>query len=341
MIAEPDARAEEVAGSPRRAPVSHAPPDSRVLPVPTTPANLHNAEQDAVAPSLARDLAQLTKLRLSSLVLVTTALGYLDVRGAAAALGTLGGALAFTGALLGTAAAAFGANALNQWAERDLDSKMMRTRNRPVPGGRMAPAFAARLGVALVISGIALLALLANPLSAALAALSAASYVLVYTPLKRVTPHAVLVGAVPGALPPVIGYVAAGGALDATALFLFAVLFLWQIPHFHAISWLWRDDYARAGYPMLAVLDTDGRRIGRSAVLHLVALFVVSLLPVLQGDGGAALFYGAAAALFGGVFVAAGVAFQRERSDANARRLFHWSLLYLPALLLALVKDTL
>lgn len=290
------------------------------------------APERVATPSRGRDLMELTKLRLSSLVLVTTALGFVDARQEFVAT-------SFLAALLGTALAAFGANALNQWAERDLDAKMVRTRNRPLPARRMAPSFAFGLGCALIVLGVAVLYVFSNTLAAALAALSALSYVLVYTPLKRTTPHATLVGAIPGALPPVIGYVAATGTIDANAAFLFAILFLWQMPHFYAISWLYRDDYGRAGYPMLAVLDRDGERTAKHALAHLIGLLILSLVPVITGD--VALFYGVAALLFGGVFTAAGVAFLKERSATNARRLFHWSLLYLPALLLALVKDTL
>jgi heme o synthase len=319
LIAEPPSTAAaEVARTVTRA------ESSREIPAAGSPAT-----------SLARDVAELTKLRLSSLVLLTTALGYANALGAND--GLFFQPFVFAAALIGTALTAFGANALNQYAERDLDAKMHRTRNRPLPADRMSPAFARALGVALGVVGLAILAAFVAPLATVLAAASFFSYVLVYTPLKRITPHSTLVGTIPGALPPVIGYAAAGGTLDLHAAFLFAVLFFWQLPHFYAISWMYRADYARAGYPMLAVQDTTGERLGRSAVMHLVLLLVVSLLPALAGE--AALFYGVAAALFGGVFLASGIAFARERDDASARRLFAWSLLYLPALLLALVKD--
>jgi protoheme IX farnesyltransferase len=312
-------------------------PDDRLV-VARDAAALVRAPAPTAAPDrgLLSDLSELTKLRLSSLVLVTTALGNLNAHGV---LGTRFDAFGFTAALVGTALTAFGANVLNQWAERDLDAKMERTRNRPLPAGRRSPAFALAFGAALGVAGVAALLAFSTTLAALLAASSFLSYVLVYTPLKRITPHAALVGTVPGALPPVIGYVAAGGALDVHAAFLFAVLFFWQLPHFYAISWIYRADYARAGYPMLAVLDATGARLGRSSVFHLVALLVVSLLPSILGN--AAFFYGAAAALFGGVFLWSGVEFARCRDEANARRLFVWSLLYLPALLLALVKDVL
>lgn len=284
-----------------------------------------------------RDLNELLKLRLSSLVLLTTALGHLNALGSGTARTFDIGS--FAAALLGTALTAFGANALNQYAERDLDARMLRTRERPLPRGRRTPRFVLTLGISLGVVGVLTLVWFSTPLAAALAAVSFLSYVLVYTPLKRTTPHATLIGTLPGALPPVIGYVAAGGSLDLHAAFLFAILFFWQLPHFYAISWLYRDDYARGGYPMLAVTDTSGARLARSAVFHLSALLVVSLLPVVFGD--AALFYGVAAALFGGVFLASGVAFLKKRDETNARRMFVWSLLYLPALLLALVKDVL
>ncbi len=325
--------------------ISQSPATS--APAPLRPAESPDARTKSRLSPL-HDLSILLKLRLSSLVLVTAALGFVDGRSviaptsASLTLETIG---AFLAAMLGTALAAFGANALNQWAERDLDAKMNRTKDRPLPAGRMAPRTAFAIGVFLVVAGVATLAVFTNALATSLAAASALIYVLLYTPLKRTTPHSTLIGTIPGALPPVIGYVAAAGSLDWNAAFLFAVLTFWQLPHFYAISRLYREDYARAGYPMLAVIDRDGRRLGRSAVVHLVLLVVVSLLPLLLRDlasiRGATIFYGSAALLFGGVFLASGIAFARKRDDASARRLFHWSLLYLPALLLALVKDTL
>jgi protoheme IX farnesyltransferase len=311
-------------------------PENRVVRGPTAaPPRLGlpaTAERDLAVRirRVAADLFELTKVRLSSLVLVTTAIGYLH---ATAGDRTLAGGVA---ALAGTALAAFGANALNQYAERDLDAIMTRTRGRPLPAGRLAPRLARDLGVALVIAGVALLAVFTTWLAAALAAFSAVSYVLLYTPLKRVSPHSTLLGAVPGALPPVIGYVAAAAPLDLEAAYLFGLLFFWQLPHFYAISWLYRDDYGRAGYPMLAVLDReDGRRVATHSVVHLAILVGLTAWPLLRG---ASPFYGAAALLFGAAFLHAAIAFRMRRGEAEARRLFRWSLLYLPAVLLALLK---
>ena len=182
-------------------------------------------------------------------------------------------------AVAGTALVAGGAAVLNQVYERDTDALMRRTRARPLPDGRVPPADARIFGLALAVGGLALLAARANCLAAALAVATLVVYLIVYTPMKRRSPLSTLVGAVPGALPPLIGWTASHGSLSLGGAALFAIVFLWQIPHFMAIAWMYRDDYGKAGFPMLPVIEPDGRRAGRQAVLYAAALLPVSLVP--------------------------------------------------------------
>jgi protoheme IX farnesyltransferase len=281
-------------------------------------------------------LLALAKPRIVMLVLVTMAAGY----AMAPVLGVVSPAAWVLGlfhALVGTALVAGGTNALNQVVERDVDALMARTARRPLPSARLevreATVFAWLIGA----SGVAYLAVLVNAVTAVLAALTLASYVFVYTPLKRRTPLSTLIGAVPGALPIVGGWTAAGGTLDTRASILFAILFLWQLPHFLALSWIYRDDYARAGLQMLSVGDADGRMTFRQAALHAAALVPISLAPAVVGMGGPVYFIGAAA-LSGGYFWAS-VAAARRPSRAGARRLFTASLIYLPSILALMIAD--
>ena len=275
----------------------------------------------------------LTKPRLNLLVLVTTIAGlYL-----AAPAGVPMAILLHT--LVGTALVAGGAAALNQVWERDTDGLMRRTRSRPVPSGRLRSIEGLWFGMLLSIGGLVELAVAVNLTSAAVAALTLASSVLVYTPLKRRTSLATLVGAVPGALPPVIGWAAATGDVTLPALVLFGIVFFWQMPHFLAIAWLYRDDYAAAGIPLLPVLEPDGRRTGRQALLYAAALWPVSLMPTLVGLAGGA--YITAATILGLMLIALSASFARERSTDAARRLFLFSIIYLPLLWGALVADRL
>jgi len=279
------------------------------------------------------DFVALTKPRLNLLVLVTTlAALYL-----AAPNGVATSVLVHT--LVGTALVAGGAAALNQVWERQTDALMARTRLRPVPAGRLRAGEALWFAVALAAAGLVELAVGVNLLCAAMAALTLASYVFVYTPLKRRTPLATLVGAVPGALPAVIGWTAAGEGITLPGLVLFGIVFFWQMPHFLAIAWLYRDDYAAAGIPLLPVVEPDGRRTGRQALLYAAALWPVSLMPTLVGLAGG--FYIVVAALLGCGLVALALRFARERSTTAARRLFLFSLVYLPLLWGALVADRL
>jgi len=237
---------------------------------------------------------------------------------------------ALVAALLGTALVAAGAAVLNQVIERDTDALMLRTRDRPLPGGRVSAFEASAFGALLSALGLGLLYWRSGPLAAAVAAVTLLTYLALYTPLKRVTPVATLVGAVPGALPPVIGWAAARGTLEGGAFVLFAIVFLWQIPHFLAIAWLYRDDYERAGFPMLPVLDREGAFTARQTVIHSLALLVTSLAAGAAGLGG--LWYLGGAFLLGVGLTLFALRLVSTRDLPAARGLFLASVLYLPAL---------
>ena len=275
------------------------------------------------------DLMELVKARLTLLVLLTTAVGfYLGAEGPVdwkALLHTV----------LGTAAAAAGAAALNQWWEYKLDAMMQRTQSRPVPAGRMPPTEALIIGAALAIFGVVYLAFLSNALSAALAAITIIIYIFAYTPLKLVSTFNTALGAVPGALPPMVGWAAARGTLNAGAWMLFAILFCWQLPHFFAIAWLYRDDYARAGFQMISSDDRTGERSASQSVFFCMVLFVVAGLPAFLGI--ATVFYLLIELILGALFIAVAMRFLKTRARSDARRLFITSIIYLPLLLGALV----
>jgi protoheme IX farnesyltransferase len=278
------------------------------------------------------DFLALTKPRLNLLVLATTLAGlYLASPADHVSL-----ALA-AHTLIGTAFVAGGAAALNQVWERKTDRLMQRTMGRPVPRGRIAVVEGAWFGVLLSALGLAQLSLGATPAAAAVAAVTLISYVLVYTPLKTRTSLATLVGAVPGALPPVIGWAAATGEITLPAIVLFGIVFFWQMPHFLAIAWMYKDDYANAGIPLLPVLEPEGQRTGRQALIYTAALWPVSVLPAVVGLAGAT--YVAVATCLGMVFIWLSLVFARDRCAENARQLFLFSITYLPLLLGALVAD--
>jgi protoheme IX farnesyltransferase len=277
------------------------------------------------------DFLALTKPRLNLLVLITTLGGLYLAAPNGVALLTL------VHTLIGTALVAGGAAALNQVWERDTDGLMRRTMYRPVPDGRVRVAEGLRFGLLLSAAGLVQLGVGVNVATAAVAALTLSSYILLYTPLKRRTWLSTLVGAFPGALPPVIGWTAATGHISVAALVLFGIVFFWQMPHFLAIAWLYREDYARAGIPLLPVLEPDGRSTGRQALLYSIVLLPVSVAPALVNLAGAA--YVAAALVLGSALVALSVRFARERSTVAARRLFLASIVYLPLLWGALVVD--
>jgi protoheme IX farnesyltransferase len=279
----------------------------------------------------ASDLAELTKPGITLMVILTSGLGFLlaEQRGMPLLL------LAAT--LLGTGLVSAGSSALNHVLERDSDARMRRTAERPLPAGRLDPDIALLFGVSLAVGGLALLALAVNLLTALLGAIALAGYVFVYTPLKKRTSLATVVGAVPGAIPPMMGWCAVRGDLELPAWVLFGILFFWQMPHFLAIAWLCREDYASGGFPMLPVIDPGGGWTGRQTILYGSALVPVSLLPSLLGLTGLVYFMGAL--FLGLVYLGFGVAFARRRSTAAARRLMFASLLYLPAVLLVMLLD--
>jgi protoheme IX farnesyltransferase len=279
------------------------------------------------------DYMELTKPRITAMVVLTSLVGFVMASPGAWTSARL------LAALVGTALVASGASALNMVLERDTDARMQRTRARPLPAGRLRAAEAVGFGIALTAGGLAVLFRLSGVLAALVASATWTLYLFVYTPLKRRTSLSTLVGAVPGALPPLIGWAAARQALDPGAYVLFTILFLWQVPHFLAIAWIYRDDYARGGLPMLPVLDPEGRLTSRQALAHSVALLAVSLAPAVAGMAGAAYLAGAAALGLGLVAFAARLA--ARRTAGAARGLFLASVAYLPALSALLVADRL
>lgn len=279
----------------------------------------------------ALDFLELTKPRVVVTILVTTVVGYhLGSQGA-------GDYLRLLNTLIGIALAAGGTMALNQFLEREVDARMERTRLRPLPDGRLTPIEALAFGAAITGVGVLYLAVAVGLLAGTVTAATVALYLGAYTPLKLRTPLCVVVGAIPGALPPVTGWVAARGELGLGAWVLFAILFLWQLPHTLAIARLHRDDYARAGIRVLPVVDPDGTSTERQIVTGCLALLAVGLLPTLIGLTGHVYFFGALA--LGVLFLGCGMAQAISRSVPAARRLLFASLLYLPTLLALMAFD--
>ncbi|MBI3785802.1 MAG: protoheme IX farnesyltransferase [Deltaproteobacteria bacterium] len=279
----------------------------------------------------AADFVSLGKPRVVSMVLLTTAAGFY--------LGSQGfvNYVLLLPALLGTGLAASGTLALNQYMERDVDALMQRTRQRPLPDGRLQPTEALLYGAFLTLAGLVYLALAVNPLCALVTAATTLTYLFLYTPLKRLSPFCTVVGAVPGALPPVTGWTAARGDVHFEAWILFAILFLWQLPHSLAIARLYREDYARGGIRLLPVVEPDARSTGIQAVANTLALLVVGLLPTAIGMSGGIYFLAALA--LGLAFLWYAVAFAWMRTIPSARQLLFASLVYLPVLLLAMTLD--
>src|SRR6202040_2967994 len=276
-----------------------------------------------------RDFLEVTKPRITALILICTAVGYLFGCRAVFHFLTL------LHALLGTALMASGTSALNQWYEADSDARMHRTRGRPIPAGRMKRSHGFVFGVLLSTAGFVELWVGINVLAAALELFTLISYMFVYTPLKQRSPACTTVGALPGAMPPLIGYAAASGSLDAAALALFLVMFVWQFPHFYAIAWMYREDYARGGIKMLPVIEPDGESTARRIVACSILLIPISLIPRLLGMTGSIYTAAAVAAGMGLLYI--GVRLGRDRTCASARHVLLASVLYLPIVLAVMV----
>ena len=274
---------------------------------------------------------ELVKARLTFLVLLTTLVGfYVGFRGALDYL------LMFH-TLLGTALVAGGAAALNQLLERTYDARMRRTEDRPLPSGRLQPDTVLIMGGLCSAIGLVYLAGAVNLLTGLLGAITLVSYLFIYTPLKRVTPLNTAIGAVPGALPPLMGWTAARGEINIEGWSLFAIVFFWQLPHFLAIAWMYREDYAKAGFAMLPMFDPDGRRTSGQAVSHTLGLLPISLCPFMFGLEGGIYLIGALVLSLG--FVWQAIRFSRDLTLQRARRLFYASIIYLPLLLGLMVLD--
>ncbi|HEY2329311.1 MAG TPA: heme o synthase [Verrucomicrobiae bacterium] len=277
--------------------------------------------------------ADLVKARLTALVLLTTFVGfYLGETGA------VNYPLMFH-ALFGTALVASGAAALNQYLEREYDAKMRRTASRPLPSGRLQPATVAIFGGACSVIGLIYLAVLVNPLTSVLGAVTSISYLFIYTPLKRVTWLNTLVGAIPGALPPLMGWTAARNELSGEGWSLFAILAFWQIPHFMAIAWLYKEEYAKAGFVMLPNVDANGSRTAQHSVSNTIALLLAGLCPFALGMNGK--IYLVIALVLGAGYFWCAVRFAQELTAQRARQLFLASIIYLPLLIAALVGNKL
>jgi protoheme IX farnesyltransferase len=297
------------------------------------PTHVAAAPLPATSRTTLADYLSLTKPRLNVLVVATSAAGYY--------LGAPGGTgiLQMIPSVAGTALVAAGAAVLNQVYERDTDALMRRTRMRALPDGRVAHGEARLFGMVLSGTGLVLLAARSNIAATLLALATIVIYLAIYTPMKRRTSLSTFVGAIPGALPPLIGWTASHGRISLGGLALFAIVFLWQIPHFMAIAWMYRDDYAVAGFPMLPVIEPEGRRAGQHAAIYAAALVPVSLVPALVGVSGA-VYFGVALVL-GLAMLWLAVRFAATRSDASARRLFFGSITYLPLLWAAMIADRL
>jgi heme o synthase len=286
------------------------------------------------ASSVFFDYWELTKPEINFLIAVTAAAGFWIASPAALAHFPW---MLFVHTLLGTVFVASGAATLNQLIELQYDAQMRRTARRPLVSGRIAPAHALWFGVSLSVSGVVYLAIATNVFASLLAAATLLGYLFLYTPLKRITPFCTFVGAFPGAAPPLIGWTAARGHLDAAAWVLFAIVFFWQFPHFMSIAWIYREDYAHAGYFVLPASKFKGRFVACQCLVPAILLFVVAIAPALRGQSG--LVYFAGALILGGIFLYYSARFAVKKSVASARHLLFASILYLPLLFALLVLD--
>jgi protoheme IX farnesyltransferase len=277
------------------------------------------------------DLSALVKARLTFMVMITTLIGFLMGRTAINTLGQL------VWSMLGIGLVACGSSALNQLQERKADERMLRTRDRPLPARKMTPDEVLLFGFFASILGLGLLAWQINLLTAALAGITLGTYLFVYTPMKKVSTFNTVVGAVPGALPPMLGWTAARGTIDFESWLLFSIMFLWQIPHFMAIAWLYRDDYERGGLFMITRFDTTGRATSQQALIYALGLIPVSMLPSFWGMTG--LVYLVASFVLSAFFAWKAFEFVRQPGEAQARSLFFLSIIYLPLLFAVMVLD--
>jgi len=278
-----------------------------------------------------KDYIALTKPRITWLILMSTGIGYFF--GAKAGWNWL--TLVHT--ILGTMLLASGTAALNQWYEREADAKMRRTKERPLPSGRLEESKALLFGMLISLAGFFELQVCVNELAALLGAATLGSYLFLYTPLKKRSPHSTTIGAIPGAMPPLIGYAAASGKLNWEALVLFAILFLWQFPHFYAIAWMYREDYERAGILMLPVVEPDGQSTARRILVYSLVLIPISLLPTFIAMAGNIYLFGALAIGLLFVYASARISFDRTRQEA--RRVLLASVVYLPIIYGLLLLD--
>jgi heme o synthase len=278
-----------------------------------------------------KDYAELTKPRITWLILMSTAVGYYFGHAGVWHFWPM------LHALIGTGLIASGTAALNQWYEREADEKMLRTQNRPIPSGRILPAQAFAFGLALEILGTLELWFGVNPLTSALGVVTILLYLFAYTPLKQKTWWSTTIGAIPGAMPPLIGYAAAGNRLTPEAWALYAILFLWQFPHFYAIAWMYREDYSRAGIRMLPVVEPDGQSTSRQILIYSALLVPISLLPHWLGMAGAVYLVGALAMSL--AFLYSGIRVTVDRTKMQARRVLLASVIYLPVLYGLMVLD--
>ncbi|MEZ5399824.1 MAG: heme o synthase [Bryobacteraceae bacterium] len=271
-----------------------------------------------------RAYIELTKPRITWLILMSTAIGYYFGAGSDWTV------ILLIHTLIGTGLIASGTAGLNQWYEAQADSRMLRTRQRPIPSGRLTRRQALVFSILLSIAGYLELTFFVNPLTGGLGLFTLATYLFLYTPLKQRSPHSTTVGAIPGAMPPLIGFAAAAGELTVAAWVLYAILFVWQFPHFYAIAWMYREDYGRAGIRMLPVVEPEGESTARRILLFLVLLIPVSLMPAWLGMTGRLYLAGAAA--MGIYFLASGFHVMRDRSLLRARGVLMASVVYLPVL---------
>jgi heme o synthase len=280
-----------------------------------------------------KDYIALTKPRITWLILMSTGVGYFF--GAQRVPGWHWLTLLHT--IIGTGLIASGTAALNQWYEREADGKMRRTQARPLPSGRLGAGRALAFAIAISAAGFVELWFGANPLAAVLGLITLLTYLFVYTPLKQRSPHSTTVGSIPGAMPPLIGFAAASGTLTWDAWVLFAILLLWQFPHFYAIAWMYKDDYARAGIRMLPVVEPDGKSTARRILLYSVALIPISLMPKFLAMAGNVYLYGALA--LGLAFLYYGLRIRTDRTRQQARRVLLASVIYLPVLFSLMLID--